>query len=205
MNSLPLVALAIISVLACSCTSNSAAQDDNPSPRNRPTPSPVVLASYRDSNLVLKFPASWRARHFNEVSSFTASLVDLSSQPMHKPCTTRHVNDGIETTCGWPVQTLRPGGVLVRWEQDGFPVTRKWRFSDLPGRPMRVDGQAARLTVESPGDCAHVGAAETVRTEIKRPYAGNYYRVTACLRGPGLPELEDQVEAMLASARLLRP
>jgi hypothetical protein len=198
-----LLGLSIVAVLAVGCTSHTEPREASPSADAASTSNSGQLTNYRDSNLVLKVPATWRAEHFDEVSSFTASLVDLSNQRMHKPCTTRHVNDGIETRCGWPLRALRPGGVLVRWEQDGFPVPRTWRFSDQPGRPMRVDGRAARRTVGRPGDCAQVGATEMVRTDIKRPIAGNYYRVTACLRGPGLPELEEQVEAMLASAELL--
>ena len=124
---------------------------------------------------------------------------------MHAPCTTRHVKAGIETTCGWPLKQLLPGGVLVRWQEVGVMVSRNWRFNDLPGRAVQVDGRPARQEVSRPGNCATIGATETIQTDIERSARGNFYRVTACLRGPGTQELGKDVQAILASTRLLQP
>jgi hypothetical protein len=93
----------------------------------------------------------------------------------------------------------------MRWQQNGFSVPRSWRFKDQPGRPIRVDGRPARQEIGQPGDCAGIGATETVRTEIMRSARGNYYSVTACIRGPGVHALEGDVQAILASTHLLQP
>lgn len=198
--------LAALATLAgCTSPSTPTPPDLSPSPSSLRPPavsSRVPLATYRSDAIAFRYPRSWRARHFDEVSSFTSSLADVASQPMHRPCTTRHLQDSIRTRCGWPITKLRSGGVLIRWSQDGLAVPRSWRFSHEPGRPLTVDGRPARQTTTSPGVCRRLAATETIHTEIRGPDRGNTYSVIACLRGPRLPALERRLQAMLASARL---
>ena len=79
------------------------------------------------------------------------------------------------------------------------------RVATFPGEKLRVDGRVARLSVQRPGRCGGVGADETISVAIARPLAGNWTQVDACLRGPKLAPLEQQVRALLASARFLTP
>lgn len=194
--------------LAAACTSPTASRvEDDPyvGPTSTAPAAREHLATFHGQMVRFRYPRSWQARHFDEVSSFTGSIADLSNQTMHAPCKRRRVKAGIETSCGWPVGRLPPGGVLMRWQQNGLPVPASWRFSDLPGRPMRVDGRPARQQIQQPGDCEGIGATETITTAIKRAARGNYYSVTACLRGPGLNALERDAQSILASTHLSQP
>jgi hypothetical protein len=193
---------------ASACTSHSTSRPQGRSERTDASQSiaqSAQWATFRNETVSFRYPNDWHAVHFDETSSFTASIADLSSQTMHAPCTTRHTSTGTETSCGWPVMYLRPGGILMRWEQNGFPVPRSWRFRDQPGQRLLVDGRPARQTINRPGDCSHLGATETIRTEIKRSAVGNDFSVTACLRGPGIDSLESRARAILASTHLLQP
>ena len=202
-----LVAVAL-SALAAGCTSASTPHAGPEQPSGTASPSPTThpeLVTFRDQTLTFQHPRSWSARHFDENSTFSAAIADLSNQAMHPPCTTRRVKNGIETTCGWPVRHLQPGGLLMRWQQVGVLVPSNWRFTDLPGQAVRVDDRPAKQEISRPGDCASIGATETIRTDIRRSARGNYYRVTACLRGPRIQALEQDAQTILASTHLLQP
>jgi hypothetical protein len=59
---------------------------------------PVPTVSFSAAGLSFRYPATWHAGTWNDVSSFTALIVYLSSGQQH--------------------------GVLVRWSADGFPGFR---------------------------------------------------------------------------------
>ncbi len=126
-------------------------------------------------------------------------MLYLSVQPTKNPCEIT----GSGTTCGWPVSKLRPGGVLVVWENRGYPG---WSLASSPGRPTQVGGRNARKLVSRPGACSEIGADETVQVAIARPgMSGNWTAVTACLRGPNLVANEQALDALLASTRFKAP
>lgn len=158
---------------------------------------------FRNDFVTFRYPASWSARVWTEGALHFQPMVYLSTERVqHDPCQTSTTPSGKTITCGSPIDRLAPGGVLVVWENQGYPGASVARF---PGASMRVGGRAARLSVHRPGSCRRVGADETMSVAIARPLADNWTQVDACLRGPKLKLLEQQLRAVLASTRFLNP
>jgi hypothetical protein len=95
---------------------------------------------------------------------------------------------------------LRPGGVLIAWQDYGIPVSG---LRTAPGTTTRVGGSYAKRTTTEPGDCRKIGADRTIQVVVGSPakFAVPTY-FTACLRGPNLAQNERRVDALLASTRL---
>jgi hypothetical protein len=179
-------ALVVVVMLAAGCGSNPMASGRSTGHR-----------TFRSGFIAFRYPAGWKPSVFDATGELHfAPLVYLSSQPVHPPCHTK----AAVTACGWPLERLRPGGVLVVWENRGAPG---WSLQTTPGTPMRVGGRNARRTVTRPGLCATIGAEETIAVAIERPLPDNWTAFTACLRGPGLAAGERDVDAVLASTRFL--
>jgi hypothetical protein len=180
------VAIVALASVASGCGGGSDAQV---APKDPP------LAQYNGSGLNFSYPTAWTAYkpalptvalHFNP-------LVYLSTQPVHAPCSTK----GDTTTCGFPVDHLRPGGVLVTWETNGLLA-----MGLGPGTQIQVDGHPAARQEKTGGECRTIGADRTIDVAIETkslPSALTY--VTACLRGPGLAQAEKSVDALLASTK----
>lgn len=182
---LAIVAFASLSS-ACGGSSDAQAAPKDPAPG---------LATYNGSGLSFRYPAAWTAYkpiqptvalHFNP-------LVYLSTQPVHAPCLTK----GNTTTCGFPIDHLQPGGVLITWETNGLLAT-----SLGPGPQIQVDGHPAARQEKTGGECREIGADRTIDVAIETkllPSALTYF--TACLRGPGLAKATESVYSLLASTK----
>lgn len=161
----------------------------------RAAPKDPPLATYTGAGLSFRYPAAWTAYkpiqptvalHFNP-------LVYLSTQPVHAPCSTQ----GNTTSCGFPIDRLQPGGVLVTWERNGLQA-----MGLGPGRQIIVDGHPATREEKTGGACRRIGADRTIDVAVATstlPSALTY--LTACLRGPDLAQAEKDVDALLASTK----
>jgi hypothetical protein len=155
------------------------------------------VASYRNSELTFRYPAGWKAYPFrwSGVLHFRP-MVYVSTQPVHDPCRT----SGNSTTCSWPVRRLQPDGVLVSWEDRGFPG---WSLQSEPGTTTRIGQRAAKRVVTRPGACGAIGGDLTLEVAIARPEPSNWTQATVCVRGPHLARNERRIDALLASTRFL--
>jgi hypothetical protein len=162
------------------------------------TKAPASRADFSNGFVRLSYPPSWIARPGGAGELHNHPMLYLSPQPTGNPCRTT----GLVTSCGWPLASLQPGGVLVVWQNRGYPG---WSIRSAPGRALLVGGRRARVQTSRPGTCAAIHADETISVAIERPLPGNWTSVTACLRGPALGRLEREIEAMLASARFDSP
>ena len=161
-------------------------------------PGPAAATRFSNDFLAFRYPTTWRQASYPTVETLHFHpIVYLSSQQTHDPCR----EHGPETACGWPVSSLQPGGVLVVWENRGFPG---WSLGSEPGTPRRVGGRPARETVRRPGECAAIGADETIELAVERPVPYNWTAFTACLRAP-TAATEQQINALLDSTRFLTP
>jgi hypothetical protein len=183
-----LAALAVVS--ACGATS---ASTHGPGAKG-------TLSDFRNEYLEFAYPPAWRAQQPAEtaISLHFKPIVYVSEQATGDAC---HAV-GSTVTCGWPVAQLQPGGVLIVWENRGYPG---WALSSMPGTAIRVGGRPARRVVGRPGVCRSIGADETVQVAIARPIKSNWTAFTACLRGPALADRERDVDALLASTRFKGP
>ena len=70
---------------------------------------PVPTVSFSAMGLSFRYPATWQAGTWNDVSSFTAPIVYLSTGPQHDPCTVTY-RPGVESsTCPTQWTRCRPG------------------------------------------------------------------------------------------------
>jgi len=162
-----------------------------------------LLATYRNSFLTFKYPAAWSPSVFTEQTLHFHPMVYLSTQSTHDPCrTVAAAGGGSSTTCGWPIDRLAAGGVVVVLENRGSPLVSLANFS---GALTRIGGRNAKISTQRPGTCRALGGDATVTVSILRPLASNWTAVDACLRGPNLAVQERQLRALLSSMRFLEP
>ena len=154
------------------------------------------LVTYSSSLLSFTHPAAWKAYPFQWPGELHfRPMVYLSTQPVHDPCSTK----GYTTSCGFPVRHLEPGGVLVTWNASYPPA-----IGFGPGSHVSVDGHPARRVDTAGGMCRSIGADRTIDVLIRtRPFPSTLTDFTACLRGPGLAQAEQSIDALLASTKLV--
>ena len=150
--------------------------------------------TYSNSFLSFSHPAAWKAYPFRWSGGLHFQpMVYLSTQPVHDPCSTK----GNTTSCGFPVQQLQPGGVLVTWNASNPPA-----IGLGPGTRIKVDGRAARRADTNGGICRSIGADRTVDVLVQtRPFPSPLTEMTACMRGPGLAQEAKSLDALLASTK----
>jgi hypothetical protein len=124
----------------------------------------------------------------------------LSNQPLHDPCT----RSATSITCGTPVTSLSPTGVLVTWEQSGSPGQR---LAQMPGSATTIGDRAARLDIPStPSDqCKALKGTREIDASILMtgmPSHDELWRMTACLADPAASQ--DTVIAVARSLRFAR-
>jgi hypothetical protein len=161
---------------------------------------PNGLNHFDGQGLSFDYPAEWAAAHFDVTSSFSNSIVYLSTSPLSDPCD--RAPNSIQCVRA-AAAALAPDGVLVEWSRNGFPG---WTFDPTKGQRFDVSGRAATIedlpAVES---CKAIGGERQVVVTIDDPVADmNWTEVQACLRGPNLADLRAQVGAMLETIRWQR-
>jgi hypothetical protein len=186
---LTLAAIAATVALTSACGGGSDAQA-----AKDPPPAPVT---YANSFLSFSHPAAWRPYPFRWAGGLHFQpMLYVSTQPVQNPCHTK----GSSSMCAWPVRRLQPNGVLITWENRGFPG---FSLDSQPGSATSVGGRSAKRQATRPGACAAIGGNVTIEYAIARPMADNWTEATACVRGPNLAQNERRVDALLASTKFL--
>jgi len=158
-----------------------------------------TASSFRNAFLAFRYPTGWKPYQFDTSRTLHFHpMVYVGTQPGRNPCRQTQM----ETVCGWPVDRLRPNGVLIAWENRGWPG---WSLASVTGKALKVGGRAGKISTARPGACSTIGADETVEVAIERPLQNNWTAFTACLRGPNLRVSERAVTALLTSTRFLAP
>jgi hypothetical protein len=172
-------------------------------PPKRPCPSlPDGYVCSTTTQIRFGYPAEWGALTSSDGGLIVRSLIWLSTEPFHEPCTSTTAGDRTTVVCGAPVLSLRPNGVLLRWSVGGLPGSN---LDNLPGTPAIIGGWSARIQVVTSGPtvdgCRQLGGDEVIDARAKRPRGSGFYSLFACLRGPDLATLRIEVANVLASAR----
>jgi hypothetical protein len=173
--------LAVMAGFAAGCSLGSAGTH-----ATAPNAAATPHSHYRANGISFSYPAAWSHHRHGFYTTETDGFVDLSTQPMVDPC--RPAGNG--RTCGWPLQTLHPGGVVVMWATGG----------DID--PAALPSAGTTVKVTRPGDCRSLDGDETVLARIITPRR-SVFSVDACLRAPGLAAHERAFRTMLASARAI--
>lgn len=153
-------------------------------------------AHFTGNGLSFEYPAAWRSQWWEDTSSFSHLITYLSPSTLHNPCSQSTTATSRSVSCGFPIQELPAGGVLVTWTVNGFFGAGRIKAN------ATVDDHAAVVTKNRPGSCAPIGGDETITVEIRRAAADNWYTMTACIRAPGLHQDELVVQKMLKTVRI---
>jgi hypothetical protein len=191
--------------LICGCTTaghaDPASAGDTQSAVTTAVAHTVATKRFSAMGLTFSYPGSWRSGTWNDVSSFTALIVFLSTSRMTSPCTVTRSPGVITSSCGYPVRKLPAGGIVAGWFEDGFPNP-----GHTPKGNSTVSGFPALQTTSKASWCVRLGGSEAITVTIwPTASAGYSYQLDACLRGPGLPRQEAEISAMLRSARIKQP
>jgi hypothetical protein len=159
------------------------------------------VMSFDTSGFHTQYPATWS--QLQQSLQFTGgiSIVWLSNQPIHDPCSSKTtVGGAVEQTCSLPLERLGKNGIVVQWLGGGLPRPPDSSVLDVVGgRPTTVGGFPAKLaisTVATP-NCEGIGATRVMTAIVDVEHSP--IQMTACLRGPKTSPLEAQVETMLQS------
>lgn len=149
------------------------------------------------------YPQSWHALAYTTPDLLSRSMIYLSTEALHDPCTSTTHGAATSITCDWPASSIGPNGVLAVWLLGGKPG---WRLAAVPGTPTRIGGRPARIAKSTSGaeydNCRRIGADEVVTAWVARRAPNDNYVFIACFRGPDLQTLEHQAHVLLASTRL---
>jgi hypothetical protein len=161
------------------------------------TPQAAVTSGFSAMGLAFRYPGTWRSGTWNDdVSSFSGLIVFLGTGRLHDPCERTVGAQVTSVSCGDPVSKVAPGGVLVRWDENGFP---NWH---APRSNTKIGGRPATETVTAGSWCRTLGGSRTITVVIPRGASDNWYEMDACLRGPGIPAEQAEITAMLKTVRL---
>ncbi len=158
---------------------------------------PPALGHFDGQSVSFDYPGEWAAAQFDVVSSFSDSIVYLSTSALSDPCD-RGPNS---IACvREAASALGRNGLLLEWSSHGFPG---WTFDPTKGRLVDVAGRRATVDESDPSDsCVTIGGERELVVTIDDPLAAdNWTEVRACLRGPDLAGLRTQIDAMLHTVR----
>jgi hypothetical protein len=178
--------LAVLALTVLGCASLAAAS------------APIATTSFDTTGFHTRYPSTWSPLQQSSQPSIGTSLIWLSNQPMHDPCTTTASGDGITSTCGFPIASLAPSGVVVHWSRDDGPNTvDAAALARTPGQTLQVDGHPAKFTVEAPSysSCGTLTATREVLATILADDRAAF-QMDACIRGPNLRKTENQLRHM---------
>ncbi|WP_188943204.1 hypothetical protein [Nakamurella endophytica] len=135
------------------------------------------------NGIYFQHPPTWRLYPYVVAGSLSTVVGYLSTDPLHQPCTTIKVPDGIETDCAQPLTRLTADGVLIILGGADGPASRKPPLhpnSTVAGRPASITETAAQ------DDCQVVGAQRQIHVLVPGDRTGRFYpiQLTACFAGP---------------------
>jgi hypothetical protein len=161
------------------------------------TPQAAVTSGFSAMGLAFRYPGTWRSGTWNDdVSSFSGLIVFLGTSGLHDPCEQTVGAEVTSASCGDPVSEVAPGGVLIRWNENGFP---NWH---APRSNTKIGGRPATETMTAGRWCRTLGGSRTITAVIPQSARDNWYEMDACLRGPGLPAEQAEITAMLKTVRI---
>jgi hypothetical protein len=187
------VATALAATAATAMLTGGCAVAASPHPESAITGPAAATANFSGMGVAFRYPAAWRSGTWDDVSSFSALIVYLSTGRLHSPCTVTKKPGRTISSCGNPIRALAPGGVLVRWSEDGFP---NWH---TPKANTAIDGHPATETRTTQAWCTALQGTEMISVVIPRLLADNWYEMDACLSGPAQ---QAAISSMLKSVHI---
>lgn len=148
----------------------------------------------------VRYPSSWRVRHFAVTGSFTRGVVAFGNGPFASPC---RGNPQVSVSCqGLPHARLAPGGLVVMWYSSAFPGSTSRQLLDRsPGRATMVDHRPAKLAIgRASATCSADGGTTSIEATVA-DMAGTL-TMEACVHGSRAGA--DEIVASFRSLRITR-
>ena len=159
------------------------------------------LETFTGDGYAFEYPAAWGSYPVQMTASFFSVVGYLASEPIDtsRICTT--IVNG--TSCNFRGYDLHPGNVAIEIAGWGTPMDDPLAFWDGPtdGRRILVGGAPAIISQEA------AGPGRVVLTwKIARPDSlDNWIQLDADVLGPGDALVRSQVDALIASFRVVPP
>lgn len=156
---------------------------------------PIVTSEF--AGLALSHPASWRQYFLSPSGSLDPQAAGyLTNEPIPAGC---RGTSSATVACGQPVTTMGSGGVYVTVQVAYQP------YGPLPQANRTVGGYPANVAIgPNPGtDGCPAATSRTVTATLSRPdVQPSEIWIFACLGGSSTDRTQQQVMAMLQSARI---
>jgi hypothetical protein len=166
-------------------------------------PASWVRSTFHGDGLTVSFehPPSWRTQlagrgfHYGDTFAYVANF-GLNRYWCGNP-----ENSG---ACIWKqLGTYQPNGMLVTFGTGGYgPGGQSQQQLLGTGRPLSIDGHAARRVSASSQGCLGVGAEASVSYTMLDGKSQGVFAIGFCYRGPQLSELQSEADQVALSLRL---
>jgi len=163
------------------------------------SPPPSGLRTFDEGGLTFAYPTAWQELHFSVDSSFSHLIADLATVDVPEPCATTEDSVGTRIDCQDRFH-LSPDSLVVQVVSGGSPGFDILR-TPAGATALTVDHLPAYMQELAPDDPA-VGADTSLVWTLSNPGAeGNFYMISALVRGPDLGPIKAQLQALIASLR----
>jgi hypothetical protein len=153
-------------------------------------PSAGTYKTFSGDGVSFRYPAAWHVQRESVYGKGVHSwpLATLGSEVVHPSCTS--TSDGF--TCGWPVEQLSAGQMVVLVSMAHVHGTMRW--------PMKLGGHRASVLTGRPGGCAEIGGDLTIDASVQVDRARTV-RVLACAKSPRLERSRKVAMRLLRSLK----
>ena len=195
-NAFAYLTAVVLAVIAIGVGTSAPSWNQRPFTGPSPSGRLVKLSQFTDSLLRFDYPSSWTPAVLPANNTFSTAVVFLSHEADPR-CAAAY---GI--TVSIPRCALGSDGVLVEWSLDGFPG---WTLARVHGQRVLVDGRPGKESFVSGSQSCATGTEEGVILVVSRTVPDSWYDMDACLRGPDLAIEGSEIQAMIASTKILQP
>ena len=154
---------------------------------------------FHGHELSFSYPETWQLHRTDAVSTMGSNIAVLGTTDL----TDCRMGPLVDLNCA-QLTTLEPGGVLLFVDTESALGGSIVDFEPSGGFQEFIDGMPAVVETSGPWEVTELD--ERRKWRIGRPgVLGPWYSFTAALRGPGLVELRQQVDAVVRSLRFDEP
>lgn len=152
-------------------------------------PSGGGYKTFAGGGVSFRYPASWHVQRESVHGLHAQPIAVLGNGPVHASC--QSTAEGF--TCGWPVEQLGAGEVVV--------LVRSSHLASGVRRPMKVGGHGVSVVATRPGGCAEIGGDLTIDASVQLARSTTVH-VLACAKSPGVERSRQVAMRLLRSLRI---
>jgi hypothetical protein len=151
-------------------------------------PSGGGYKTFSGGGVSFRYPAAWHVQRESVRGPHARPIAALGSGPVRASCTASAAGD----TCGWPVDQLAPGDMVVLVSSMHTRGIVRW--------PMKLGRHRGSVLTARPGGCAAIGGDLTIDASVELG-PSKQARVLACAKSPGIEHSRQVAMRLLRSLR----